>query len=271
MPARPDASGHQRLVFLHGFTQTHHHWHRVAHRVADHAAERFAPVTLAFVDLPGHGLSGDDDLPIDAAGDPLAALAGRGTYVGYSMGGRFALHAAIAAPDRVERLVLIGATPGIEDDAERAERRRADRARADRVETIGVDAFLDEWLAAPIFATLPPDERGRAHRRRNRATGLAASLRTAGTGEQASLWPELARVDAPTLVLAGALDTKFTDIGRRMAARLPDATFVPIEGAGHAAHTERPDAVAEIIAGWMGTTPDRTRHPSASPIENRTP
>lgn len=248
MPARSESGFADRLVFLHGFTQTHHHWHAGARRLA--GALESTPA-LSFVDLPGHGLAAADRTPIADAGAPLAELAGRGTYIGYSMGGRFALTAAVARPDLVERLVLIGGTPGIEDDAERAERRVLDGERAAQIERDGVDRFLDTWLAAPMFAGLPDDPDGLAHRRRNTAAGLASSLRLAGTGSQPSLWGRLEEITGPVLVLAGSLDTKFTDIGRRLAEQLPDATFATIPGAGHAAHTERPDEVAETIATWL--------------------
>ncbi|MDW3213325.1 MAG: alpha/beta fold hydrolase [Ilumatobacteraceae bacterium] len=232
-------------MFLHGFTQTHHHWHPVAHRIVE--ALDTTPTRL-FVDLPGHGLAADDATPIADAGEPLAALAGRGTYLGYSMGGRFALMAALARPNLVERLVLIGATPGIDDETERAERRALDDERAARIERDGVDAFLDAWLAAPMFAGLPADPDGLAHRRRNTAAGLARSLRTAGTGSQPSVWERLGEITAPVLVIAGEHDTKFTDIGRRMTECLPDAEFVSVAGAGHAAHIEQPEQTARLIA-----------------------
>jgi len=240
-----------RLVFLHGFTQTHHHWHRGAGMIADRLG---GDPTLVLPDLPGHGLSAEDRNGIDAAG-ALLASSGRATYVGYSMGGRFALHVAVAHPTAVERLVLIGATPGIADDGERDARRQLDDARADHITRIGVDTFVDEWLTAPMFATLPADPAGVAHRRRNTAAGLAHSLRTAGTGVQRSLWSELDRVTMPVLVVAGEHDTKFTEIGRAMSDRLSDATFAGIPGAGHAAHTERPDEVADLVADWLRRTP----------------
>jgi 2-succinyl-6-hydroxy-2,4-cyclohexadiene-1-carboxylate synthase len=238
-----------RLVFLHGFTQTHHHWQRVAGLVADRLR---TDSTVVLPDLPGHGLSADDRSDIEAVATELARSTGPATYIGYSMGGRIALHVAVDPSSRIERLVLIGATPGIVDDGEREGRRRADEALADRVEAIEVDAFLDEWLAAPLFATLPADPEGLTHRRRNTAAGLAHSLRTAGTGAQRSLWGELERITIPVLVIVGALDTKFDAIGRQMVDRLPDATFVAIDGAGHAAHSERPTEVADAIAAWLG-------------------
>ncbi|HEY5664831.1 MAG TPA: alpha/beta fold hydrolase [Ilumatobacter sp.] len=237
-----------RLVFLHGFTQTHHHWHRSAQLIADRVSR---PPALAFADLPGHGLSGADRNEITAGASQLVELAGRGTYVGYSMGGRTALVAALQGDSRVERLVLIGATPGIDDPAERLDRQRLDDQRAERLELIGLDRFLDEWLAAPLFAGLAADEQGLEHRRRNTVAGLAHSLRTWGTGRQESLWGRLDQIRIPVLVMAGELDAKFTEIAQRMVARLPDATFVAIPGAGHAAHTERPDATADAVAAWL--------------------
>lgn len=247
MPPTSDTA-HRRLAFLHGFTQTHHSWHRCAALVG---AGLGRPTTLSFPDLPGHGLSSTETAGIADAATELADTLGSGTVIGYSMGGRTALHVALVPGNRVDRLVLIGATAGLADPHERRARRVADEERAARVERIGVDAFLDEWLAAPLFATLPTDPAGLEQRRQNTAAGLAHSLRTAGTGAQESLWDRLAEIEVPVLVLAGALDDKFTSIGRAMAERLSDATFATVAGAGHAAHSEQPESVADTIATWL--------------------
>lgn len=238
-----------RWVFLHGFTQTHHHWHAAAHVLAGTVDPG---ATLAFVDLPGHGLAADDrEGQIDDVGPRLVQVAGRGTYVGYSMGGRIALVAAASGAPEIERLVLIGATPGIVDASERAERARLDDERASRIESVGVDRFLDEWMAMPMFARLPRDDDGVAHRRRNTVAGLAHSLRAYGTGAQTPCWDRLASIDVPVLVLAGALDAKFVDIGRRMSEALPHAAFATVPDAGHAAHSERPAATVDLITAWL--------------------
>lgn len=238
-----------RFVFLHGFTQTHHHWHAAAHGLA---ARVDPTATLAFVDLPGHGLA-DRDLVggIDRIGIRLVELAGAGTYVGYSMGGRIALVAAATGDRRIERMVLIGATPGIADAGERAQRHLLDEERARHLEHVGVDAFVDEWLAMPMFARIPRDADGLVHRRGNTVAGLAHSLRAYGTGAQSPLWDALGSIEVPVLVLAGEHDTKFADIGARMAERLPRATFATVPDAGHAAHTEHPAATVALIAAWL--------------------
>lgn len=244
----------ERLVFLHGFTQTHHHWRRCAHLIARRVAARHGrDPTLALVDLPGHGLAADDlDGDIDGCGPKLTALAGPGVYIGYSMGGRMGLVAAASASAApIDRLVLIGATAGIDDPDERAARRASDTALADRIGRIGVDAFVDEWLTGPLFARLTPDSGGLAARRSNTAAGLTHSLYAYGTGSMTPLWSRLATIEIPVLVLAGEHDPKFTALGRRLAEALPDATFATVPGAGHAAHAEAPGTVADLVAAWL--------------------
>ena len=121
-------------------------------------------------------------------------------------------------------------SPGIADEADRAARRAADDALADHIDDVGVEAFLDEWLAQPLFAGLDVDDQQRADRLTNTAAGLASSLRHAGTGAQASLWPRLRELNMPVLTIAGALDEKFTAIGRQIAASVPEGRFEGIAG-----------------------------------------
>lgn len=182
-------TGVPRLVLVHGFTQSARCWSPIDDALAaDHE--------VVGVDAPGHGGSSAVSASFDEAVDLLAAAGGRGTYLGYSMGGRLALAAAIAHPEVVERLVLIGASPGLADPDERATRIAADEALADHVEAVGVDAFLDEWLALPLFAGLHPAAAHLDERRRNTAAGLADSLRRCGTGAQPPQWDRLGELGA---------------------------------------------------------------------------
>jgi 2-succinyl-6-hydroxy-2,4-cyclohexadiene-1-carboxylate synthase len=168
------------------------------------------------------------------------------------MGGRLCLHLAVARPDLVERLVLISTTAGIDDDAARADRRRADEALADSVERLGLEAFLAGWVAQPMFAGLA--DPGLDDRRRNTAAGLASSLRLAGTGTQQPLWPLLASIDVPVLLVAGHDDPKFVTAVERMAGLLPHPTVAIVEGAGHTVHLERPDEFRELLDEWLLAT-----------------
>ncbi len=245
---RHDAVDHApRFVLAHGFTQTARSWGRFERLLR----ERVPGADTVAVDLPGHGDArppADDDLW--ACADRLVATGGSGTYIGYSMGARVSLHAALTHPDVVQALVVIGATAGIDNDAERAQRRAADERLADHIEEVGVEAFIDEWLANALFGGLTPHTALRGDRLRNTAAGLAASLRSTGTGTQEPLWERLADIRVPVLVLAGADDAKFCALGERLAEHLGDATFEIIVGAGHSVHLEQPEATADAIARW---------------------
>jgi 2-succinyl-6-hydroxy-2,4-cyclohexadiene-1-carboxylate synthase len=237
------------LLLLHGFTGSAAAWAALIPRLAQHMR------TLA-VDLIGHGRS---DAPHDperyrmerCVEDLLALLdaleVDSAAVLGYSMGGRVALHLAAAAPGRIAALALESSSPGIADVAERQARVTADEALANAIEREGVDAFVDRWEALPLFtsqASLPAHARARlrAQRLQNRAIGLANSLRGMGAGRQEPLWERLPTLDVPTLLIAGELDTKYCAITRHMAAALPNARHVIVRDAGHAVHLEQPDA-----------------------------
>ncbi|MBK5221964.1 MAG: alpha/beta fold hydrolase [Acidimicrobiia bacterium] len=234
-----------RLALVHGFTQTRRCWGQVADDLArDHE--------LVVVDAPGHGRSAGVVLDLAEGGAAMADTAGGATYLGYSMGGRFVLHTALERPHAVSGLVLVGATAGLESAHERTARVDDDEARARHIEEVGIDAFLDEWLALPLFAGLSPAAACREERRENTTAGLASSLRLAGTGAQVPTWDRLPELEMPVLVVAGALDTKFCALGERMAASVgANATFATIEGAGHTAQLEQPDRFLAVLRPWL--------------------
>jgi len=237
-----------RLALLHGFTQTGNSWNAIAADLAGDF-EVLAP------DAPGHGDSRQSAPDLWHAAGAMTALCGRATYVGYSMGGRIALHAALARPDLVERLVLLGTTPGIRDTRERDARRQSDEALAQSIERDGVDAFLTRWLSNPLFEHLPAEASQQEDRRRNSVDGLAGSLRTCGTGSQDSLWNRLAELQMPVLLMAGAVDTKFAELTLEMAPLVGGpATTVLLDGAGHAAHLENPQAFIAALREWLQQT-----------------
>lgn len=222
-----------------------------------------AGLDASYADLPGHGRRAGEIEP--ARFSLSATLAGvravhrraAGSLIGYSMGGRLALHFARRHPDLVDRLVLESASPGLESDAERVARRAADEKLAVMLEREGLEAFVRHWEGLPLFASqqaLSADQRAEVRRGRltNDARSLAASLRGVGTGVLPALWSDLGSVAMPVLILVGGLDTKFADIGRRMADRLPNATLRVVEGAGHNVHLERPSE-------WCGAVSDFLR------------
>lgn len=238
----------ERLVFMHGFTHTRTSWDRVAGAFAD----RYDTLT---VDAPGHGEAGGLRMDLPTAAEWLEPIGGSATYVGYSMGGRLALHLALARPTIVTRLVLVSSTAGIADAAGRTARRADDEQRATEIERDGVAAFLERWLALPLFAGLPEDAARFGERQANSAEGLASSLRLAGTGAQSSLWDRLGELPMPVLLVAGALDAKFAAIAEQMAAAIHSAELAIVPDAGHVVHLERPAEFVGVLRDWLDRTP----------------
>jgi 2-succinyl-6-hydroxy-2,4-cyclohexadiene-1-carboxylate synthase len=225
------------VVLLHGFAGTRRAWDPVVERLDP---ERYTPLAP--------DLRADT---VDAVvGDVLAAAPARFVLCGYSMGGRIALHVALAAPDRIGRLVLVATTAGIEDEADRAARRAADEELATFAESATIEAFADRWMAQPIFDGTPPAA-ARSWREdllRNDPGALAAALRSLGTGTMTPVWDRLGELTMPAAVLAGERDAKYVTIGERLVAQLPEAELVVVPRAGHGLPREAPEAVAAAIS-----------------------
>ncbi len=254
-------SSHPTILALHGFTG---------------GSGDFAPLVEVLPefkwltpDLPGHapelsapgaptddcglevGLRYLDELITATNGAPIILL-------GYSLGGRLALRYALARPGRCAALVLIGVSPGIEEAAERAQRRAADELLADKIRVEGVPAFLEEWQRRSLIATqarLPEAWRAamRERRRLLRAAGLAASLRQFGQGALAPVWERLGELRLPVLVCAGAEDEKYAALAKKMLAGISGAQLLLVPKAGHLAHLENRAAFAEGLRGFLQT------------------
>ncbi|MEJ5343932.1 MAG: 2-succinyl-6-hydroxy-2,4-cyclohexadiene-1-carboxylate synthase [Chloroflexus sp.] len=246
------------LLAIHGFTGSGQTWQPLVPTLAqDH--------TLVLVDLIGHGASAVPPDPHrytieQCVTDLLALLDHLGIehtdLLGYSMGGRIGLLLTAQAPSRIRRQILIGASPGLADPAERAARLASDEALARLIEERGLEWFVDYWAAQPIFASqqrLPPAVLAaqRAQRLAGNAQGYANALRGMSVGRQPSLWDTLPTITTPTLLITGALDSKFCAIAAQMTALMPHARHEIVPDAGHAVHLEQPDAVATLVSAFL--------------------
>ena len=240
------------VTLLHGFTQRGASWRELAGRLQ-------LPAILT-PDLRGHGanpIPPSEPHTMEACTADLIRLwdeAGveRTHLVGYSMGGRLALHVATRHPHRLASLTTIGSHAGLEGTA-RVGRRLIDEELATRIETEGMDWFAGHWSSLPLFAGLArrgPEfvARVEADRRRNRPEGLAASLRGMGPGAAPPVWEDLGVIACPSLFIAGELDSGYPEHARRMAAAVPAGRALIVAGAGHSTHLEDPEAVAAAIA-----------------------
>jgi 2-succinyl-6-hydroxy-2,4-cyclohexadiene-1-carboxylate synthase len=233
------------VVLLHGFSHTGASWGPVTAALP----ERYRALAP---DLRGHGCaSAARPVTLAAVLEDISAVAPeRFTLVGYSMGGRIALHVAVVLGRRVQRLVLIGASPGIADPARREERRRSDEELAAQIERISIEQFARDWAQTPVLAGQPADVAAAAHadRLRNTPAGLAAALRGLGTGALPSLWERLGALPMPVTLVVGERDDKFRGTAIQMRKRMSRAELAVVASAGHAVHLEAPERVVEILA-----------------------
>lgn len=247
------------LLMIHGFTGSVEAW---GEEIFTGLAQAFQVVAI---DLLGHGASDGSEDPeryqieevlrdltqvLDAVGVEKAR------WLGYSMGGRIALAAAVHRPARVSSLILESASPGLSGENERRARRRADEALAEGILRGGMEAFVDHWLGLPLFATqgkLPHKirETNRERRMKNRPADLAACLRGLGTGAQPSFWDDLGKIDVPTLLLAGEEDPKFSQLAEKMSESLPEAELRLIPKSGHSIHLENPFAWLAAVRTFL--------------------
>lgn len=252
--------GDHPVVLLHGFTGNRSSFDHLRPLLGD-------TVRAIAVDLPGHGQtplperSGRDGF-LETVEALLRVLDEQGVHkanlLGYSQGARFALAAALREPERFGRLIMESGSPGLHRRQERSERRNKDAELATLIRQRGVEAFVDYWESLPLFVglrKLSPEQQGALRERRRSCTeaGLVGALECLGLGVQPDYWPELQRQRLPTLLLTGALDVKFTQIARRMAAELPVVWRRTFEGCSHAPHLEEPEEYVREVAAFLRT------------------
>ena len=235
--------GSRKICFVHGFTQTGNSWRNIAASLGDS--------TSTCIDAPDHGESQGTSLTLQESGDAIAQVATGMVLIGYSMGARMALHAALQHPHSMTGLVLVSGTPGIEDASERAARVKSDDELAMHIESVGTSVFIEEWIRQPLFALSEFGDDEIRDRCRNTAASLASSLRMCGTGKQDPLWSQLHSIELPVLLIAGSRDEKFSVIAQRMHGSIPRSTVSIIGDAGHNAHLDQPDAFCDSVNMWL--------------------
>jgi len=245
----------EALVCLHGFTGSRKTWEPFLSIFG----KSFQVITI---DLPGHSeTKGANERTMETFCRDLAQLltkleVKKAHVLGYSFGGRVALSFANIAPERVQTLVLESASPGLQTEKERTERRQHDEQLARKLETNGVEKFVDFWENIALFESqksLAKNVRDVIRRERLSQTekGLAASLRHMGTGVQPSWWDTLEQIDVPVALITGELDPKFVNINDAMKKRLPYATHFVVKNAGHAVHVEQVKKFAKIVMTFV--------------------
>ena len=227
----------QPLFMLCGLLCDEAVWGDVPRRLADVADAH----VVSFNGFSSIGAMADEVL---SAAPPTFALAG------HSMGGRVALEVWRRAPLRITGLALLNTATHPTRDAERESRGVLVRL----AQTHGMTALAAKWLppmmgASPArIAELMPGLTAMVER----ATPASFAAQSAALLQRPDARPLLPTITVPTLLLNGTNDP-WSSISQHadMQRSVPRATWVEIAGAGHMAPSERPDAVARALRGWL--------------------
>jgi 2-succinyl-6-hydroxy-2,4-cyclohexadiene-1-carboxylate synthase len=226
------------VLFIPGFMQRGDAWRPVAELLPERYPSRM-------LDHAEHTLEG-------RLAEIAQAGAG-GVLVGYSLGGRLALRAALRSPGSFSAVVTVGSTAGIDEAPLRAARAEADEKLASWIEAASMEDIVSLWERQPLFADQSDAlvEAQRPGRVSQDQRSLALLLRTAGQGALEPVWHQLSQLDLPVLAIAGARDDGYVRAAKRIASTAPRGRAAIVEEAGHAPQLQQPAAVAALIAGFV--------------------
>jgi pimeloyl-ACP methyl ester carboxylesterase len=243
-------TGDAEVVLLHGGGQNAHTWDTVAL-----ALRR----PLVAVDLPGHGHSDwreDHDYSPVANADDVAVAVRRlapsaGLLVGMSLGGLTAIRLAAEHPELASRVAVIDVTPGA--DEVKAEPIIAFLSGPERFESF--DEILERTVQFNPTRSVSSLRRGVLHNARTEPDGSwtwrydpLRAWKTDGAVNFTSLWDDVARIEAPMLLVRGGLSGVVSDDDvAELRRRRPGVEVVDVEGAGHSIQGDRPVELAAIL------------------------
>ena len=225
----------RRVVLLHSAIGDSRQWANQIAALHDH-------FDIVAPDLPGFGTEPMPREPFSFVDRVLPLLPA--ALVGNSLGGRIALHTALAHPGRVERLVLVGA--GLPDWDWSAEIRDYWAAETELFERRDLDAVVELNLEFWI----EPEHRDELRPQLQRSFELQSAHE-----EPEIVWPEPTQLETlavPTLVVVGDRDKgDFHRIAEHLAGTIPGARLEVIEGAGHVAGIDRPDELNRLLLEFL--------------------
>lgn len=237
------------LVMLHGFLGAQTDWQAIVKQLTD----QFYCVCI---DLPGHGLSPSLTLPtpgfeliakhIQAAIDSLSIE--KYHLLGYSLGGRIALHLARNNTQKLLSLSLESCHPGLQTLEEKQLRAKNDLSWSKKLTDLPIEAFLALWYQQGVFAELSIEARQKLieKRRHNNPVGLINIYLASSLSEQSNLWELPASLPFPCHYIVGGDDSKFLALATRWQQQASVKVRV-VEQAGHNVHLAAP----QEYSNWL--------------------
>jgi len=256
---RTSKSHRRAILFLHGFGGSTKDWEEIFSLFS-------SEFQLIAIDLPGFGKSNkprsdkfyQTDFLVQLIDEILRELKlAEVILAGYSMGGRLALQFACKHPGKVKALILESSSPGIKTKSERQLRIKSDAELISFINKNSLKDIFTFWQNQPLFASqknLPVKKQNSILLNKinaNSKIGLTNSLKNFGQGEMENLWNKLSAIKIPTLLLTGALDTKYAAIQHEMDKLLLNSSHKIIGDAGHNLHLEKPEVFVNLVREFL--------------------
>ena len=239
-----------KLFCIHGNFQTPSVWKPLGENLKD----RNVNLDVIPVNLENYSFDGFDRW-VDDFCNSVETLAGRekSFLLGYSLGGRLALHACLSRPDLWETAIVVGADPGLESEEDKKLQLDRDRNWSERLKREPLEKLVDEWDAQSVFCGIgnqAPRNLGEMD-----PDKLSQYLETFSKGNQQNLAPKLAELTRPPILfLSGVKDKKYQKIGEELAKSCPLVESRVIHDAGHRVPWENPNEFVQELGKFINNS-----------------
>ena len=217
----------------------------------------FSDLEMVTEDLYAKPFQGFDDWTKDFCDRAELATNGeKSVLLGYSLGGRLALHACIHRPDLWQGVVVVGADPGLGSSEKKNQQFTRDRYWADRLKNEPLEYLLREWDEQPVFCGIENS----APRNLDELDPIQLSqqFEVFSKGLQLNLVPSLSELKTPpVLFLAGEKDQKYQGIGEKLSKSSSVVKAQVVADSGHRVPWENPESFSQVLfvfANWLNSS-----------------
>mgnify|MGYP001191046177 CR=1 FL=1 len=215
------------IIFLHGFLGTPQDFHPVLKNIH---------IPYQALTLPGHC---NKPLDLEKFEEEIPF---KSTLVGYSLGGRIAMHLAKKYPEKIKKLIIVSAAPGLYEP--RDARKKKEEKWIEVLNVHGIDHFLSSWYQQEIFKSFKPGQNILELRKKHNINDLIDVMTYFSPTRFGCKLTDLKKLPKSTIFLFGENDKKYIGIGNQIKKH---AKVLTIKNCSHAIHLEAPDELARII------------------------
>ena len=245
------------LLLIHGFTGSHKSFDDISKYL-----QQFFKIIR--IDLIGHGKSMNEDESLYSFKNSIESILEiidelriiKVNLLGYSLGGRNAMHFASKFKERVNKLILCSSSYGLESQLEKDKRIKSDQRLVNLLENNKLKEFVEYWESLPLWnsenrLSIEKKKNHRKIRLSNNPYGLALNLKHQGQGKQNNLLSELKKINTKTLILYGEKDNKYKKLSTKLEKTIRKSKTIMVPESGHNIILENPIYVSRAVKNFI--------------------